>query len=114
MVAVNHKGRKITIPAKKVSLFSTGLILRTKNTKNLLFENVLGKNFALTSYFVFFPFLVLWLDKGKRVIDFKIVRPFELKINSNKKTDSIVEIPINNRNKKIIRFFVGKEKFKNK
>ena len=114
MVLIHHKGKRISIPAKKVSLFSTGLIFRTKKTENIMFENLPEGNFALTSYFVFFPFLVLWLNNGKKVVDFRIARPFELSMKTNKKAHSLLEIPINKKNKKIIEFFVGKEKFKNK
>ena len=114
MVLVRYNGKKINVPAKKVSLFSTGLILRTKNTGNIVFENLHGRDFALTSWFVFFPFLALWLDKRKKVVDFRIVNPFEAKIISKKSFSSILEIPLNKRNTKIIESFVGKEKFKNK
>ncbi len=114
MVLVRYKGKGIEIPSRKVSLLSTGLMFRTKNTGNIVFENLNGRDFALTSWFVFFPFLVLWLDKRKKVVDFKVVNPFEMSIRSVKGTDCIVEIPVNRRNKKIVGFFVGKEKFKNK
>ena len=114
MVLVIYRGRKIRIHSRKVSLFSTGFIFRTKNTRNIVFNDLKGRDFALTSWFVFFPFLVLWLDKRKKVVDFRFVKPFELSINSAKGADCIVEIPINERNRKIVGFFVGKEKFKNK
>ncbi|PIO08458.1 hypothetical protein COU59_01585 [Candidatus Pacearchaeota archaeon CG10_big_fil_rev_8_21_14_0_10_34_12] len=108
MVVINHKGKKINIPAKKVSFFSTGLIFRTKNTKNLWFRNLPKGNFSLTSLFVFFPFLVLWLDEKNNVIDTRIAGPFKLSIKTKRIFSSIIEIPLNKRNIKIINFFVGK------
>ncbi len=112
MVGVIFKNRKIRVPAREVSFFSMGLIFRTRNTKNLWFKRIPEGNFSLTSFFVFFPFLVLWLDKKKKVVDLRIAGPFQARINTKKRFSSVIEIPINKQNKKIIKFFVGKERFK--
>lgn len=106
---VYFKKKKIKIPVRSVSIYSTGLIFRTRNTENLLFSNLRGKNMSLTALFVFFPFLILWLD-GKRVVDFRVARPFQWKISSNKTFLSVVEVPFNSKNRKIVEFFVGKRK----
>ncbi|MBI2043753.1 hypothetical protein HYT24_00110 [Candidatus Pacearchaeota archaeon] len=106
---IYFKKKKIKIPVKEVPLYSTGLMFRTKNTSNLYF-NLRGKNISLTSWFVFFPFLVLWVDERRKVVDFKVVRPFTMVINSQKKFHSIVEVPLNIKNVRIFGFFVGKRK----
>ena len=85
-----------------------GLMFRGRRTENLLFENCEG--ISLHSWFVFFDFLVLWLDEKNRVLDARIVGPFEFYVKSDKKFQSIVEIPINLKNKKIVEFFVEKRK----
>jgi uncharacterized membrane protein (UPF0127 family) len=110
MVLVKHGGEKIMVPAKKVPLSSAGLILRTRNTANLLFENPGGENFDLTSWFVFFPFLVLWLDGKNNVVDSRIARPFEARIKSRRAFSRVLEVPVNERNREIIDFFVGGKK----
>lgn len=84
-----------------------GLMFRSSNTENLLFRFTRRGNRSLTALFVFFPFLVLWIYK-KKVVDWKIVKPFTLSINTKKKFDFIVELPINQKNHKILRFFDGK------
>ncbi len=104
-----YKKKEIEIPVKNVPFFSTGLILRTRNTKNLFFKKVFPKNSSLTSYFVFFPFLILWLNKKNKVVDIRIAKPFERKISTRKNFSHIIELPFNNKNKKILDFFVGKK-----
>ncbi len=86
-----YNKKKIEIPIKK-SLGIRGLMFRRKNNAPiLLFENV-G---ALHSFFVFFPFIALWLDKNNNVVDLKIVKPFTLIVKSEKKSKKIIEISIN-------------------
>lgn len=70
---------------------------------NLLFNN--SRNVALHSFFVFFDFLVLWLDEENRVVDFKIVRPWSFYEKSGEDFEKIVEIPVNSRNEKILSYF---------
>lgn len=107
-----YRGRKIKVPARKVSFFGkvSGLMFRKRDTDNLIFEN--AKGLSLHSFFVFFVFLVLWVDDADNVLDFRIIKPFSLGVKSRKSFSKIVEIPLNKRNSKIIDFFVGEEKFK--
>ncbi|MEK6928811.1 MAG: hypothetical protein AABW65_02570 [Nanoarchaeota archaeon] len=109
---IYFKNKKIFLEAEKVFGVKRffGLMFSGKNTKNLLFEFRKDSNASLTSLFVFFPFLVLWLDKRNKVIDFKIVKPFRLSIKTEKNYRKFVEIPVNNRNFEIIGLFVGKRK----
>ena len=109
------KGKKsVNVLVRKTGFFSKGfgLMFRTKNTKNLLFEfnkdvNKLG---TLTSYFVFSPFLAVWLDKNNKVVDARLIKPFVLSIPQKKSFRKIVEVPVNVKNKNIIKFFVGKSR----
>lgn len=111
-----HKGKKISIFLKKAGFFRRGfgLTFRSRNTDNLLFD--FGKYVTwqgtLTSFFVFFPFLAIWLDSKNRVLDYKIVRPFVFSIKQNKKFCKIVEIPINKRNLSTIKRFVNTSELK--
>lgn len=113
-VDVFHKGKKISIDVKKTNLISKGLGLtfKNRNTDNLIFDfskNVTWQG-TLTSMFVFFPFLTLWVDSKNKVIDFKIVKPFRFSIKQNKQFRKIIEIPINEKNKDlIVRFISAKD-----
>src|SRR3989344_2821448 len=77
-----------------------GLMFRSSKSENLLFNISSDKNPVLHSWFVFFPFLVLWLNDKNRVVEWKKVYPFSMGIKSSKKFSKFVEIPCNNKNKK--------------
>ncbi len=107
---IYYKNRQIEIPARKVSPVGkiAGLMFRTKETENLLFEFSKETSMRMHSYFVLFPFLAIWLDEEDNVVDFKIVNPFALSVSSKKPFFKMLELPFNNKNTKIIDFFVGK------
>ncbi len=107
---IKFENKKINIPVKKVSAFGTGLIFKNKETRNLLFEFKNETKMKITSFFVFFPFLAIWTNKKKEVVDFRFVKPFNLSINSKKPFQKLIEVPLNSKNKKIISYFVGKRK----
>jgi len=111
-IVVNFSGKKIKIDVKKINMFSMGLGLtfRTKNTKNILFEFYKDVRISITSIFVFFPFLVIWLDANNKVIDYELVRPFVPAIKPRKKFRKFVELPANSVNKEVISLFVDKRK----
>jgi uncharacterized membrane protein (UPF0127 family) len=106
---IYHKGKKLVIPVTNVSFIrkGIGLMFRTRNTSSLSFEFSDEVNLALTSYFVFFPFLAIWLDKKNQVVDFRIVYPFTLSVAPSTKFNKLVEVPFNEENRKLIKFFVG-------
>lgn len=108
---IYHNKKKINIERlKKLNIFQrfTGLMFRSSNTERLLFEFSFNSRIAIHSFFVFFPFLAIWLDGKNRVVEFKMVRPFLPSIKPAKKFKKLIELPLNNDNKKIIGFFVGK------
>lgn len=98
-----YKNKKIKLDVKKCnSLKETfGLMCtRKEKAKALLFE--LKKPLAIHSYFVFFPFVAIWLNKNK-VVEIKKIKPFTLHVKPKKKFDKLIEIPINNRYKEILK-----------
>lgn len=109
-----EKNKKIKINVKKVSFFGkfSGLMFKNKNTSNLLFEFSKNVNISIHSLFVFFPFLAVWLDDKNKVVEKRIVKSFILSVKPIKKFRKLVEIPLNNENKKIIDFLVGRKRFK--
>ena len=68
-----------------------GLMFSKK--KNLLFilKNETRVNAIIHTFFVFFPIKVYWLNKNKKVIDSKIVKPFRIAI-PKQKAKYIIEI----------------------
>jgi len=87
-------------------------MFKSYETGNLLFQFEKKGRYPIHSFFVFFPFLVLWLNNKNKVIEYKLVKPFKFRVVPKRHFSKIIEIPVNTRNKKIIKFFVGKERFK--
>ncbi|MEK6910494.1 MAG: hypothetical protein AABW82_01860 [Nanoarchaeota archaeon] len=113
IILLNGK-KKIKVNVKKVSFFGKffGLMFRGRDTTSLLFEFSKNVNISIHSLFVFFPFLAVWLDDKNRIIEKRIVKPFIFSAKPSKKFRKLVEIPLNNENKRIIHFLVGKKRFK--
>ena len=109
-IEIKKNGRKIKIEVIRMGFFrrGIGLMFRGRNTKNLLFEFNKDVIITITSYFCFFPFLVVWLDSKNNVVESKIIRPFVFSIRPSTKFRKLVEIPVNDKNKQKIAFFVGK------
>lgn len=84
-----------------------GLMFRRKS-KNLLFDNFSG---AIHSWFVFFPFVAVWLDDKNRVLEAEIIKPFRNYVKPEKKFGKLIEVPLEG-NKELVDFLVGEEKFK--
>ena len=107
-LVINNNGKKIKLEVRKVKGIGKffGLMFRRVNSYNLLFDFGYNVKYSLHSFFVFFPFLVLWLDIKNNVIDYKIAKPFCFRIICKNSFRKVVEIPINERNEKIIRNFM--------
>ena len=75
---IKFKKQKINIPLKKASLFGkfSGLMFKSKNAENILFEFRKKTRITIHSFFVFFPFLIIWLDDDNFVVEKRIVKPF--------------------------------------
>ena len=111
---IHYKKRMINVEAKRLSPLGkiTGLMFKTRNTKNLLFEFKKDTRIRIHSVFVLFDFLAIWLDEKNKVIDYRTVSPFTLSVQPKKEFRKLVEIPLNKKNTKIVKFFVGEERFK--
>lgn len=109
---IYYKKKSLDIDAKKSNIIgkTLGLMFKSRDTKNLLFEFKKDVNLAIHSYFVFFPFLIIWLNNDNNVVDWHVVVPFCPAVYSRKTFRKIVEIPLNKKNTKIVDFFVGKRK----
>lgn len=110
-IKIKKGNKQINISAKKVSELGkiSGLMFRKKNTENLLFEFKNLTKIAIHSWFVFFPFLAIWLDSKQKVIECKIVKPFTCFVEPSKPFKILVEIPINKRNRRVVKTLVGEK-----
>ncbi len=106
-ILVKYKGKRLNINVKKLGKFSKGigLMFKNKNSENLLFEFERDINISIHSFFVFFPFLVVWLDSKNKVLEYKIVKPFSFYVNARNSFRKFVEIPLNKNNKEIVNAF---------
>jgi uncharacterized membrane protein (UPF0127 family) len=106
-INIVHQNYKINLKIKPTGFFSrgVGLMFRTRKTTPLLFDFQRDSRASITSYFVLFPFLALWLDKNNRVVEHKIIQPWKLKVKPRNKFRKLVEVPINNKNIEIINHF---------
>ncbi|MBS3091634.1 DUF192 domain-containing protein [Candidatus Pacearchaeota archaeon] len=102
---INIKRRgKIKVSARRLSNFGkfTGLMFKSRNSDNLLFEFPRDTMMFIHSYFVFFSFLAVWLDAENKVIEEKIVKPFSPSVAPKIKFRKLIEIPINKKNRELI------------
>jgi uncharacterized membrane protein (UPF0127 family) len=108
-IGLNHKGKRISFAAKRKTAFGRAMGLmfsRRKHAKILLFEFSKAKVIKIHSFFVFYPFIAVWLGRNSEVSDIKVVKPFTSEVFSEKKANSLVEIPINKRNLGVVKKFL--------
>lgn len=99
------KGKSIIIEdLKKCNAFNKfiGLMFkRREKAAPLLFDFAKEGRHAIHSFFVFFPFLAIWLDSDNNIVEYKIVYPFAPLVVPNKEFSKLIEIPLNEKYKKI-------------
>jgi len=108
-IIINFRNKKIKVFAEDCNFFKkfSGLMFsRRENAKILLFNFKIKQKIKIHSFFVFYNFIAIWLDKKNKVIDLKIVKPFSPCVSPKKSGFKLVEIPINNKNKKILKLLV--------
>lgn len=111
-LVIGLSGRKIKLNVVNTGFFGKfwGLMFtRREKADILLFEN--AKKVGIHSFFVFFPFLCLWLDDKNNVVEWKIVKTFSVYEKSKYQFTKIVEIPVSRRYHSLVTFIVG-ERFK--
>ena len=77
---------------------------RREKATVLAFSFSKSTKMAIHSFFVFFPFLAVWLDERNKVIEMKKVKPFVFKMSSTKPYYRLLEIPFNKKYKRILKF----------
>ncbi len=109
---VYRRGKSLNLSVKKVNFFGkfVGLMFKSKNTGILMFDFGRKNMLGIHSYFVFFPFLAVWLDGKDEVLESRIIKPFTFIVKPKSSFVKLIEVPINNKNLKIIDFFVDRGK----
>lgn len=80
---------------------------RRKKAKILLFSFKRKQKIRIHSFYVFYPFIAVWLDDRNKVVDLKIVKPFTLCISHKNRADKLVEIPINDKYDDILTLLIS-------
>ena len=70
-----------------------GLMFRTRKTKPLLFEFEKDVMLGIHSFFIFFPFTAVWLDKNNKIIEQRVIKPFTFTVKPKKPFRKLIEIP---------------------
>lgn len=104
-IIVGFGSKKFFLNVRRLSYlnFFIGLMFKSKDSENLLFD--FGGRWGIHSWFVFFPFLALWLNKKNKVIEWKIVKPFSFFIKPERKFAKLIEVPVNSKNREMVSFF---------
>jgi len=105
-----YKGKKFlvdVIVCNSLEKFFGLMFARRRKAQALLFDFKKPTKIKIHSFFVFFPFVAVWLDEKNKIVDFKIVKPFNFSISSKKLFKRLVEIPINERYSGIVKLLVG-------
>ncbi|MCX6746659.1 MAG: DUF192 domain-containing protein [Candidatus Pacearchaeota archaeon] len=100
-----YKKDRINLVAEECGFFRRfiGLMFSSrKNAKILLFNFKKPWKIRIHSFYVFFPFIAVWLDKSNNIVDIKTVKPFTFSVFSKKPAFKLIEIPINDHYKQII------------
>jgi len=105
-ITIHYKKKRIKIIAEDCNILQKfiGLMFSSKNkAKILLFNFKRRQGIRIHSFFVFYPFVAVWLDKKNKVVDLKIVKPFTFCVSPKRKCLKLVEIPMSHQYKKIIK-----------
>ena len=108
----SYGNKRLRINIKKCNSFQkiSGLMFKSKNTSALLFEFPKKTKMAIHSFFVFSPFYAIWLDENNKLIEIKKIKPFTFHVKPTKPFSKLLEIPINNKYKEIIKVLELKAK----
>ena len=107
---VGYKKKRIKLFLKECNFLEKGFGLmfsQRETAKNLLFSFNEMQKIIIHSFFVFYPFIAIWTDEKNNVVEVKIVDPFNPYVCPRRGSFNLIEIPVNKKNKSIIKFFLG-------
>ena len=97
-ISFKHKGKKINLDVEVCGFFGKifGLMFMPRENANaLLFDFKKPTRVRIHSFFVFFPFVAVWLDDKNKIVQIKKVMPFISSIRCKKNFYKLIEIPFN-------------------
>ena len=109
-LTVGYKKKRIKLFLKECNFLEKGIGLmfsRRETAENLLFSFKEKQKIMIHSFFVFYPFLAVWIDEQKIPVDIKLIKPFNPCVCPKRDSMSLIEIPINKKNNSTIMFFLG-------
>ena len=112
-VKLNYKGKSFSLNLKTCNWFEkiSGLMFTRKEmAKALLFEFEKPTKMKIHSFFVFFPFIAIWLDSDGKIIGLKLVKPFKPGVSPQKSFTKLIEIPLNKKYTSITQILVEDRK----
>ncbi len=94
-----YNNQRININCVKITSYfnkAVGLMFKSySKAKISVFIFNPARKISLTTFFCFFPMLILFF-KDKKLVNFSVVKTFKSNIPSDFEVDTIVEIPLNN------------------
>jgi len=104
-IGFKHKNKKINLECYRCNFIERiiGLMFSQKESANILlfdFNKLTG--ISIHSFFVFFPFLAVWLDSEGKIIEKRVINPWNPFVLPKKKFVKLIEIPINKKNSRVI------------
>ena len=107
-VCLNFKRDKKEVKVFELNFLEKGLGLMLFR-KNLLFNFKKPSNYAMHSFFC--PkFYAVWTDDKFNVIEIQLVKPWRFSVKPKKSFSNLIEIPVKEKNKWILKFLVGSAK----
>ncbi len=105
-IDLKYRDKKFKLEVKKCNLFwiIRGLMFtqRERAIALLLFDFKESVKLKIHSYFVFFPFIAVWLDDKNKILKKRIVQPFTFLVRPEKPFSKLIEIPMNKKYRKIV------------
>lgn len=105
-VSFNYKGKKIKVNVKECKGICNGIGLMFQSKQNanaLLLRFKESTKMRIHSFFVFFSFVAVWLDKNNKVVGLKRVKPFTASVFPRKSYFKLIEIPVNRKYFKVVK-----------
>ena len=92
-----YLGKEKIIEVSKVPWFKEGLGLMFSSKKKaqiLLFDLKKNSKLGIHSFFVRFPFIAIWINENKKVVEIKKILPYRGLIKPKKSFRYLIEIPL--------------------
>ena len=97
-IKIKKKENEIEINVRVCNFLKKGfglMFTSREKAQALLFEFRKPTKLKITSWFVFFSFVAIWIDEEEKIVAIKKVNPWQASVPLDKPFIKLVEIPIN-------------------